>query len=76
MTRFLLAFSGALFVGSTGAFFLFVPPALIAAVSITTVALFLVGFTLLFCLSIQVKIQPTLPAETCKTDHILPLDRL
>jgi hypothetical protein len=49
MTRFLVTFSGALFVGSIGAFFLFVPPLLIA-----TVALLLMGFTLTFMLGLQI----------------------
>jgi hypothetical protein len=49
MTRFLLIFIGVLLVGSIGAFFLFVPPLLIA-----TVALVLMGFALMFCLGVQV----------------------
>jgi len=49
MTRFLLTFSGALFAGGIGAFFLFVPPLLIA-----TVALLLMGFMLTFVLGLQV----------------------
>jgi hypothetical protein len=49
MTRFFLILSGALFVGSIAAFFLFIPPLLIA-----TVALLLMGFTLTFVLGLQV----------------------
>ena len=52
MTRFLLIFSGALFAGSIGAFFLFVPPLLIA-----TVALLLMGFMLTFVLGLQVGVH-------------------
>jgi hypothetical protein len=65
MTRFLLAFAGALFLGSIAAFFLFVPPALIAAVSVATVALLMLGFILTFWFSIRVELQPTPPSETC-----------
>jgi len=72
MTRFLLAFSSALFLGSIGAFFLFVPPALIAAVSVATVALLMLGFMLMFWFSIRVELQPTLPSETCAS----PVDQL
>ena len=57
MTRFLLAFSGALLVGSLGAFFLFVSPLLIA-----TVALLLMGFMLMFVLGVQVGTQSMRPA--------------
>jgi hypothetical protein len=52
MTRFLLIFSGALLASSIGAFFLFVPPLLIA-----TVALVLMCLTLTFCLGVQVGIR-------------------
>jgi hypothetical protein len=59
MTRFLLAFSGALFVGSIGAFFLFVPPLVIS-----TVALVLMGFALMFVLGVQVGTRSRLPVES------------
>ena len=59
MTRFLLAFSVTVFLGSVGGFFLFVPPLLIA-----TVALLLMGFMLMFVLGIQVGTQSMLPSET------------
>jgi hypothetical protein len=58
MTRFILAFSGALTLGSTGAFFLFVPPLLIA-----TVTLLLMGFMLMFVLGLQVGTQAMLPSD-------------
>lgn len=78
MTRFLLAFSGALLVGGTGAFFLFVPPALIAAVSVATVALLLAGFMLMFCFSLRVDLHPTLPSKTFPVsgDRIRSRDRI
>jgi hypothetical protein len=72
MTRFLLAFAGALFLGSIAAFLLFVPPVLIAAVSVATVALLMLGFILTFWFSIRVELQPTLPSETCPR----PVDQL
>jgi hypothetical protein len=49
MIRVLLATSGALFLGSIGAFFLFVP-----MLSIATVVWILVGFILMFALGVQV----------------------
>ena len=58
MTRFLLAFSGALFVCSIGAFFLFVPPLLIAFA-----ALLVTGVTLVFCLGIHLELQPVPPSD-------------
>ena len=72
MTRFLLAFAGALFLGSIAAFLLFVPPALIAAVSVATVALLMLGFILTFWFSIRVELQPALPSET----RPLPVDQV
>jgi len=59
MTRFLVAFSVTVFLGSVGAFFVFVPPLLIA-----TVALILMGFMLMFVLGVQVGTQSMLPHET------------
>jgi hypothetical protein len=58
MTRFLLAFCGALMLGSIGAFFLFVPPLWIA-----TVTSLLMGFMLTFVLGLQVGAQSMLPAD-------------
>ncbi len=48
MYRFMLAVSGALFLGSAGAFFLFVP-----LLSIATVVVLLVGLMLMFGLGFQ-----------------------
>jgi hypothetical protein len=72
MTRFLLAFSGALMLGSTGAFFLFVPPLLIA-----TVTSLLMGFMLMFVLGLQVGTQSMLPVDqiaSTPNDHLSSLD--
>jgi len=65
MTRFLLAFSGALFLGSIGAFFLFVPPLLIA-----TVALLSMGFMLMFALGVQVGTRSRLPTDSVGGDAL------
>jgi hypothetical protein len=73
MTRFLLAFSGALMLGSMGAFFLFVPPLWIA-----TVTLLLMGFMLMFVLGLQVGTQSMLPVDGIPPtpgDHLSSLDR-
>jgi hypothetical protein len=74
MIRFLLAFCGTLMLGSTGAFFLFVPPLLIA-----TITLLLMGFMLMFVLGLQVGTQSMLRVEgvtaTLKSDHLSSLDR-
>ncbi len=73
MTRFLLTFSGALMLGGTGAFFLFVPPLLIA-----TVTALLMGFMLMFVLGLQVGTQSMLPVEgvaSTPADHLSSLDR-
>jgi hypothetical protein len=73
MTRFLLAFSGTLTLGGTGAFFLFVPPLLIA-----TVTFVLMGFMLMFVLGLQVGTQSMLPVEgatTLKSDQASSLER-
>lgn len=59
MTRFLLAFSGALFLGSIGAFFLLVP-----LLSIATVAWIFVGLLLMFTLGVQVGTQGMLRCES------------
>ena len=58
MTRLLLGFSVTVFLGSVGAFFVFVPPLLIG-----TVALLLMGFMLMFVLGVQVGTQSMLPSE-------------
>jgi hypothetical protein len=58
MIRLLLAFVGVLFLGSLGAFFLFVP-----VLSIMTVTSMLAGLLLMFWLGVQVGAQPTLPSD-------------
>jgi hypothetical protein len=73
MTRFLLAFSRALMLASTGAFFLFVPPLWIA-----TVTLLLMGFMLMFVLGLQVGTQTMLPSAGVtapSSDHLSSPDR-
>ena len=68
MTRFLLAFPAALFLGSTGAFFLFVPPLLIAAVTVL-----LMGFMLMFVLGLQVGTHAMFPSDgvtATPNDHL------
>jgi len=47
MTRLILVFAGLLFCGSIGAFFLFVPPLLIAGAWFATVLLLWAAFVLL-----------------------------
>lgn len=56
--RTLVIASGALFLASTGAFFLYVPP-----LSIATVVLILVGLTLMFGLGFQAGGQGMVPPE-------------
>jgi hypothetical protein len=56
--RVLLISSGALFLVSTGAFFLYVPP-----LSIATAVLILVGLTLMFGLGFQAGGQGMVPCE-------------
>ena len=58
MTRAFFAFSSALSLGSIGAFFLFVPPLIIA-----TVAVLLMGFVLMFWLGVQVGIRSMLHVD-------------
>jgi len=67
MTRFLAIFCGALLVGSIGAFFLFVPPLLISSV-----ALILTGFLLMFILGVQVGSQSILLAADTIDGKPLP----
>jgi hypothetical protein len=62
MTRLFLAFCGALFLGSLGAFFLFVPPLLIAIV-----ALLVTGSILMVGLGLPLEPLPVLPS-----DHVAP----
>ena len=62
MLRFVLAFCGVMLLGSIGAFFLFVPPVLIAAVSVATVVLFLLAFITMFWIGAKAEIEPTLMA--------------
>jgi hypothetical protein len=54
--RILLIFFGSLFLGSAGAFFLFVP-----LFSIATVVLILLGLMLMFGLGVHVGSRPMLP---------------
>ncbi|MCU1336342.1 MAG: hypothetical protein JWO19_1923 [Bryobacterales bacterium] len=58
MLRFFLAFSGTLLIGSIAAFFLFVPPLLIASVT-----LLLMGSMLMFWLGVQVGSRSMLMAD-------------
>ena len=58
MIRFLLASFGALFLGTIGAFFLFVP-----LLSIATVVWILGGLMLMFGLGFQAGTQKMLPSE-------------
>jgi hypothetical protein len=62
MTRFVLGFLGALSLGSVGAFFLFVPPVLIATVLVATIALLTMGLLLMLWLGVRIEPQPLLPA--------------
>ena len=62
MQRFLLACFGVLFLGSTGAFFLFVP-----LLSIMTAAWLLVGLMLMFGLGFQLGTQRIPASETIGT---------
>jgi hypothetical protein len=57
--RFLLASSGLLFLGSMGAFFLFVP-----LLSVATVACILMGLMLMFGLGIQVGTRGLVASES------------
>ena len=61
MTRFVLASSGVLFLGSIGAFFLFVP-----MVSIASVVWILTGLMLMFGLGFQAGIQQMLPSASIR----------
>lgn len=67
MTFFLLTSFGAVFLGSIGAFFMFVPPLLIL-----TVALLLMGFMLIFVLGIQVGSQSMLASDSVAGKPIRP----
>lgn len=57
--RYLLASSGALFLGGSGAFFLFVP-----LMSIATIVLMLGGLMLMFGLGFQAGAQEMTPLES------------
>ena len=63
MVRLLLAFFTVLFLGGIGAFFLFVPPLLIAIVSIAVVVLFVTACTLLSYFGLRVNLQPVSPLD-------------
>jgi hypothetical protein len=74
MTRFFIAATGTLFFGSIGAFFLFVPPMLIATVSLATGVLLLTGLVLMFCFSTHAELQPTLvTGKNGGMPHFLPV---
>jgi hypothetical protein len=64
MTRFVLGFSGALSLGSIAAFFLFVPPVLIAAGLVATVALLPMLFMLMLWLGVRIELHPALPPDS------------
>ena len=63
MTRFVLGFLGALSLGSVGAFFLFVPPVLIATALVATITLLPMGFLLMRWLGVKIELQPLPPAD-------------
>jgi len=63
VVRLLLAFFTVLFLGGIGAFFLFVPPLLIAIVSIAVVVLFVTACTLLSYFGLGVNLQPVSPLD-------------
>jgi hypothetical protein len=69
MTRFLLAFSAALFLGSIGAFFFLVP-----LLSIATVAWIFVGLLLMFSLGFQAGTREMLPCESVGQHTRLPVN--
>jgi hypothetical protein len=64
VTRLFLASFGALFLGSLAAFFLFVPPLLIA-----TIALLVTGSILLVGLGVQVEPLPVPPSDSVGPKH-------
>ena len=57
MIRLILAIPCLLLFAGIGAFFLFVPPLLIAIAWAATVVLALTGYTLLYCFSVQSELQ-------------------
>ncbi len=61
MMRYFLAFSGLLCFAAIGAFFLFVPPLLIAMALVGTVALLLTGCILLYWFGVQPELEPAPP---------------
>jgi hypothetical protein len=69
MIRVVLALFGSLFFGGVGAFFLFVPPLLIAAVWIALVALLMAGFLLLDCFGFHAELQPVPPSDHLDRKH-------
>jgi choline-glycine betaine transporter len=66
--RLLLAFSGAVFCGSIGAFFLFVPPLWIATACLALIALPLSILVLLDCYGLHVELQPAPSDDSDRTD--------
>jgi hypothetical protein len=63
MTRVILAIPCILLLFSIGAFFLFVPPLLIATALVASVVLLFTGYTLLYCFGIQPALQPAPAAD-------------
>jgi uncharacterized membrane protein len=57
ITRLLLAIPCVLLLLSLAAFFLFVPPMLIAVALGTTLVLLLTGYTLLYCFAVQPELR-------------------
>jgi len=58
ITRLLVAIPCMLVLLSVAAFFLFVPPVLIAVALGTTVVLLLTGYTLLYCFALPPELRP------------------
>jgi hypothetical protein len=69
MTRLLLAIPCILLLFSIGAFFLFVPPLLIATALVASVVLLLTGYALLYCFGIQPALQPAPTADGLGTKN-------
>ncbi|MFZ3339231.1 MAG: hypothetical protein WA213_00005 [Terriglobales bacterium] len=65
--RFLLVSSATLFLGSTAAFFLFVP-----LMSIATIVLILGGLMLMFCLGFQAGVQEMVVLDGVDESGVVP----
>ena len=64
-----LALFGVLFCGGLSAFFLFVPPLLIATALVATTFLLLTGFVLMYSFGFQAELQPAPPSDdSSRTD--------